>query len=154
VDRFANVSAIDLRLMLDAVNAILAKVAAAIRGVALFILAAGFAVLTGAVIGSQAQRVRESILLRVLGAPRSQILRTLIAEYLFLGAIGGVAGALLGMGATWGLAEYFFGAPARIAVAPVGLILLAVIGVTVVTGVVGSLKIFYRSPLEALRAEA
>jgi putative ABC transport system permease protein len=154
VERFPNVSAIDLRLILDTVNAILAKVAAAIRGVALFILATGFAVLAGAVIGSRAQRVRESILLRTLGAPRSQILRTLVAEYLFLGAIAGVAGALLGMGATWGLAEYFFGAPARIAMTPVALILLAVIGVTVVTGVVGSLKIFYRSPLEALRAEA
>lgn len=154
VERFPNVSAIDLRLILDIVNAILAKVAAAIRGVAVFILVTGFAVLAGAVIGSRAQRVRESIVLRTLGAPRSQILRTLIAEYLFLGAIAGVAGALLGMGATWGLAEYFFGAPARIAMAPVALILLAVIGVTVVTGVVGSLKIFYRSPLEALRAEA
>jgi putative ABC transport system permease protein len=154
VERFPNVSVIDLSLILDTVNAILGKVAAAIRVVALFIIMTGFAVLSCAVLGSRAQRVKESILLRTLGAPRGQIMRTVIAEYLFLGSIAGVAGALLGVGATWGLTWYFFGAPLRISIAPIALILFAVIGATVLTGALGSLHIFRHSPLEALRAEA
>lgn len=154
VERLPNISVIDLSLILATLTEILAKVAAAIRLVAAFILATGLAVLTSAVLGSRAQRVKEAVLLRTLGAPRGQIVCAIVAEYLFLGASAGAAGALLGVVATGALGLYFFDAPAAISVAPVGSILLAVIGATVLTGALGSFNIFRRSPLEALRAEA
>src|SRR6266550_2301699 len=118
VERFANVSVIDLSLILNTLNSILGKVSAAMRFVALFTIFTGLAVLASAVLGSRAQRTRESILLRTLGAPRRQILAVIAAEYLLLGGISGVAGTALGLGATWGLSVYFFGTPAAISVAP------------------------------------
>lgn len=154
VERFGNVSMIDLSLILNTLNAILGKVSAAVRFVALFTIVTGFAVLASAVIGSRAERVRESILLRTLGAPRAQILGVIAAEYLFLGGIAGATGTLLGVAATWGLSLYFFAVPALIAPSPMIIIFLVVTAATVITGAVGSWGIFQRSPLEALRAEA
>jgi putative ABC transport system permease protein len=154
VERFGNVSMIDLSLILNTLNAILGKVSAAVRFVALFTIVTGFAVLASAVIGSRAERVRESILLRTLGAPRAQILGVIAAEYLFLGGIAGAAGTLLGVAATWALSLYFFAVPALIAPSPMIIIFLVVTAATVIIGAVGSWGIFQRSPLEALRAEA
>ncbi|HEX5608257.1 MAG TPA: FtsX-like permease family protein, partial [Candidatus Binatia bacterium] len=154
VERFGNVSMIDLSLILNTLNAILGKVSAAVRFVALFTIVTGFAVLASAVIGSRAERVRESILLRTLGAPRAQILGVIAAEYLFLGGIAGAAGTLLGVTATWGLSLYFFAVPALIAPIPMVVIFLIVTAATVITGALGSRGIFRSSPLEALRAEA
>jgi putative ABC transport system permease protein len=154
VERFPNVSVIDLSLILSTLNSILAKVSGAMRFVALFTIITGLAVLASAVLGSRSQRLRESILLRTLGAPRNQIIHTIVAEYLFLGGVSGAAGAILGIGATWGLGFYFFGTPVSISLVPVIAILLSVIGATVLAGAIGCWGIFQRSPLEALRAEA
>ncbi|HEX5021658.1 MAG TPA: FtsX-like permease family protein [Candidatus Binatia bacterium] len=154
VERFPNVSAIDLSLILNTLNSILSKVSAAMRFIALFTIVTGFAVLASAVLGSRAQRLRESILLRTLGAPRAQILTVVAAEYLLLGAVAGMAGSILGVGASWALSFYFFGTPGAIAVGPVLVILAAVMVATVIAGAAGCWGIFQRSPLEALRAEA
>jgi putative ABC transport system permease protein len=154
VERFPNVSVIDLSLILTTLNSILSKVSGAMRIVALFTLITGLAVLASAVLGSRSQRVKESILLRTLGAPRNQIVHTIVAEYLFLGGIASAAGALLGLAATWGLAIYFFGTPAAVSWGPVAVITFAVTAATVLTGAIGCFGIFRRSALEALRAEA
>jgi putative ABC transport system permease protein len=153
VERFPNVSAIDLSLILNTLNSILSKVSAAMRFIALFTVITGFAVLASAVLGSRAQRLRESILLRTLGAPRAQILGVVAAEYLLLGGTAGLAGAILGVGATWALSFYFFGTPAGIALGPVLAILALVTFATVLAGAAGCWGIFRSSPLEALRAE-
>jgi putative ABC transport system permease protein len=123
------------------------------RFIAFFTIVTGFAVLASAVLGSRSQRLRESILLRTLGAPRAQILGIVAAEYFFLGGTAGLAGAILGLAATWGLSLYFFGAPVSIALGPVLAILALVIAATVLAGAAGCWGIFRRSPLEALRAE-
>jgi putative ABC transport system permease protein len=154
VERFPNVSLIDLSLILNTLNSILDRVSAAMRFIAFFTILTGFAVLASAVLGSRSERVRESILLRTLGAPRGQILGVVAAEYFLLGATAAVAGAILGLGATWGLGFYFFSTPVALAVGPVLAILLAVTAATVTAGAAGCWGIFRRSPLEALRAEA
>lgn len=153
VERFPNVSAIDLTLILNTLESILSKVSAAMRFIALFTVVTGFAVLASAVLGSRSQRLRESILLRTLGAPRAQILGVVAAEYLFLGTIAAFAGAVLGFGGTWALGFYFFGTPAVMNPGPVLLILVLVVAATVLAGAAGCWGILRRSPLEALRAE-
>jgi putative ABC transport system permease protein len=153
VERFPNVSAIDLTLILNTLESILSKVAAAMRFIAFFTVVTGFVVLASAVLGSRSQRLRESILLRTLGAPRAQILGVVAAEYLFLGAIAAFAGAVLGFSGTWALGFYFFGTPAVMNPGPVLFILLLIVAATVLAGAAGCWGILRRSPLEALRAE-
>ncbi|OGQ89490.1 MAG: hypothetical protein A2253_06410 [Deltaproteobacteria bacterium RIFOXYA2_FULL_55_11] len=91
--------------------------------------------------------------MRTLGAPRSQIVNTVVAEYLFLGVISCMTGALLATAASWGLSFYFLGTVTSIPLAPVLSILALVTGATVLAGVLGCWGIFRRPALEALRAE-
>jgi putative ABC transport system permease protein len=153
VERFPNVSAIDLTLVLNTLDSILGKVSDAIRFVALFTVFTGFAVLASAILSSRSQRIKESILLRTLGAPRAQIVSSIVAEYLFLAVISCIAGTVLATVASWGLSFYFFKAVPAISPAPILVILLSVTGATVFAGVLGCWGIFQRSALEALRAE-
>jgi putative ABC transport system permease protein len=54
-----------------------------------------------------AQRAREFGMLRTLGASRAQVLRSVLAEGLFLGFTGAVVGILLGIGLAAGLRALF-----------------------------------------------
>ena len=154
VEKFANVSVIDLSLVLSTLNSILSRVSYAMRFVALFTILTGLAVLISAVLGSRMQRLKESILLRTLGAARSQIISTVVAEYLFLGGIASIAGALLGSVASWVLSYYFFGVALSISLTPTLVIVLAVTGATVVAGGLGCLGMLRGPVLDSLRAEA
>jgi len=154
VERFPNVSAIDLTLVLNTLDAILSRVSDAIRFVALFTILTGCAVLASAVLSSRSQRLKESILLRTLGAPRCQIVTSVIAEYVFLGLIAAVTGALLAIAASWGLSLYFFKTTGAISFGAVVSVPVLVTGITVLAGALGCWGIFRRSALETLRAEA
>ena len=153
VQRFPNVSVIDLALVLNTLDAILGRVSDAIRFVALFTILTGFAVLASAVLSSRSQRLKESILLRTLGAPWRQIVSSVIAEYMFLGLISGLTGAVLAIAASWGLSFYFFKTVAAVSLPAVISIPLLVTGITVLAGGLGCWGILRRSALEALRAE-
>ena len=154
VEKFTNVSVIDLSLVLNTLHSILSRVSFAMRFVALFTILTGLAVLISAVLGSRMQRLKESILLRTLGAARTQIISTVVAEYLFLGGISSIAGALLGSIASWGLSYYFFGAALSISLMPTLVIVVSVTAATVAAGAVGCLGMLHGPVLDSLRAEA
>jgi putative ABC transport system permease protein len=153
VDRFPNVSMIDLTLVLSTLDSILDKVGSAIRFVALFTILTGLAVLISAALSSRPQRLKESILMRTLGARRAQIINAIAAEYLLLAVTSCVSGAVLAIIATWGLSYYFLSAIPVISWAPVAAMLVSVTAGTVLAGVAGCWGIFSRSALEALREE-
>ncbi|MEO5589604.1 MAG: ABC transporter permease, partial [Gemmatimonadaceae bacterium] len=70
VVRFPNVSSVDLTLIKETVEKIVAKVSSAIRFIALFSLAMGIPVLFSAVAATRRDRIREGVLLKTLGATR------------------------------------------------------------------------------------
>jgi putative ABC transport system permease protein len=154
VERFGNISVIDLTLILNTVNAILGRISYAVRFIALFTVLTGFAVLAGAILLSRGQRIKESILLRILGAPRSQIVTSVIAEYIIAGAVAAATGTLVALAASWGLSLYFFKTVAHVSGISLTVIPLLVTLVTVSAGALGCWGIFRRSALDALRAEA
>jgi putative ABC transport system permease protein len=153
VQQFPNVSAIDLTLILQTIDAIVQKVSFAIRFMALFSIAAGVMVLTSAVLTSRTQRIRESVLLRTLGASRAQIRQILVIEYLFLGALAAVTGLLLAVLASWALAAFLFEVVFVPAGLPLVVALLLVSALTVLTGMLGSRGVTTRPPLEVLQSE-
>ncbi len=153
VTRFPNVSAIDLGLILKTLDEILTKISFAIRFMALFSIITGLLVLAASVIISRYQRIRESVLLRTLGASRSQILQITFIEYALLGLLASLAGIVLTLIATYALSAFVFDAPFVPTVGP----LLAIGGIvtllTAVIGVFNSRDVLIRPPLEVLRAE-
>jgi hypothetical protein len=73
VSAFPNVTAIDLALVMETVDGIFSKVAFVIQFMAAFTVLTGIIVLAGAVLTGRFQRIRETVLLRTLGATRAQL---------------------------------------------------------------------------------
>lgn len=152
VERFANVSAIDLTLIIQTVDTVVAKIAAVIRFMAWFTVGTGLVVLVAVLATGRHQRWRETLLLQTLGASRRQVGGILTVEYLCLGGLAGLTGCLLAVAADWALARFVFKVGFVPAIGPVGLALGITAGLTLLTGLLASRGSRNQSPLELLRA--
>ncbi|MBC7788589.1 MAG: FtsX-like permease family protein [Anaerolineae bacterium] len=151
VDRYPNVTSIDLSLIQTTVRGILARVAVAVRFMALFSLATGVLVMLGAVSASRRQRIREGVLLKTLGATRAQIRKIMFAEYAALGVLGSATGMLLSIAGAWAVMRFAFKAPFAVTVVPLLAIAAGMMLLTVAIGVLSGRHIFAEPPMKALR---
>jgi putative ABC transport system permease protein len=151
VSRFPNVSSIDLTLIQETVGRVLDKVTAAIRFMAGLSLALGIPVLFSAVSATRRERLREGVLLKVLGATRRQVGRIMLAEYLLLGALGSVVGIVLSVGGAWALLRFVFRQPFQPAVLPALAVAAAMIALSVSIGLMTGREVFRETPMAALR---
>lgn len=153
VHDFPNVSIFDLTTLIKTLDGLLEKISFIIKFMALFSVITGLVVLIGAVIISRYQRIRESVLLRTLGASRRQIVQIMLIEYLFLGGFAALSGMILALISSWLLATFVFKTTFLIPLANVSLAFLLVVAMTIITGMINSRGIHNRPPLEVLRAE-
>ena len=151
VSRYPNVSSIDLSLVRRTVTEIIEKVSLAVRFLALFSLAMGVPVLFSAVAATRRDRLRESVLLKTLGATQSQIMRILLVEYALLGALGALAGMVLSFGGAWGLIHFVFKGSFSPAVGAAAAIAMLMMGLAVTIGLATSRDVFRETPMAALR---
>jgi putative ABC transport system permease protein len=121
---------------------------------ATFSMATGWIVLIASVLTSKNQRLKESILLRTLGASKRQILSINALEYFFLGAIGSGTGLILAYTASWALASLSFESSFDPSFLPILLLFIIITLLVVVTGVFSSRKVLNSPPLEVLRGES
>ncbi len=150
---FPNVTAIDMALVLATVDGVLGKVSFVIEFMAFFTVATGLLVLACAVINGRYQRRLETVLLRTLGATRSQVARIQLVEYAILGGLAASVGVLLSLVASGLLARLVFQIPA--AAPPLALVIsIAVVsGLTLLVGRLADRGLLEQPPLEVLRAE-
>jgi putative ABC transport system permease protein len=153
VTAFPNVTAIDLALVLQTVDAIFSKVAFVVEFMAAFTVLTGVVVLAGAVLTGRFQRIRETVLLRTLGASRRQLMRIQLVEYGILGFLAAVVGGGLAVAGHALLATFVFRLSPAVPLLPLALGVLAVVAVTIVTGLVANRGIAGHPPLEVLRQE-
>jgi putative ABC transport system permease protein len=153
VDQFPNVTAIDLALVVETLDGIFTKVAFAVQFMALFTVATGLVVLAGAILTGRHQRIRETVLLRTLGATRRQVALIQLVEYAVLGVQGAVVGALLAVAGNALLARYVFHMPATASAGQIGTAILTVAALAVATGFVAGRGVVDHPPLEILRQE-
>ena len=151
VNRFPNVSSIDLTAIKRTVDGIVGKISLAIRFMALFSLAVAIPVLFSAVSATRRERIREGVLLKTLGATRGQIVRILLAEYSLLGLMGGLTGMLLSLAGGWAVVRYIFKTPFAPAFVPVAGIAAAIVGLTLLIGLLAGRDVFKETPVTALR---
>ena len=144
VRKFPNVSVIDLKLILKVLDELLSKISFVIRFMAGFSMATGWIVLISSVLTSKAQRMREGLLLRTLGASSRQILIITAVEYLFLGLVATGAGMILALGGSWALAVYVFQASFSPSVWAVLSFFSIISAVVVITGVLSSRNVLKR----------
>ena len=153
VKTYPNISMIDLGLVLSVLDEILTKMGFVIRFMAAFSIITGLIVLIASVLISKYQRIRESVLLRTLGASRKQILVITALEYFFLGALAAGAGIVLSLLASWGLAKFSFETSFTPEIMPVVALFVLISSLTVLIGLFNSRGILNKPPLEVLRSE-
>ncbi len=151
VRKFPNVSVIDLRQMFTVVEDILNKVSWIINFMAFFSILTGIIVLIGSVRTSKYQRIKESVLLRTLGAKNKQILTITALEYLSLGILGSLLGILLALISSLLLAVFVFQQPFTPSLIPFLVFLPGISLLVLGIGLSNIREVLKSSPLEVLR---
>jgi putative ABC transport system permease protein len=151
VREFPNISIINLGTIVETLEDILGKISFVIQFMAFFSIATGILVLISSLIISKYQRMRESILLRTLGASSGivRVINTL--EYFFLGSLASLSGILLSFMATFLLGEFVFEMNFSLAWKEGLIIYLAITGLTIVLGWLNGRRIINQPPMEILR---
>jgi len=98
---FPNVTMVRIKDALDRVKDILGKIGVAVRSVAAVTVIAGTLVLAGAIAAGHRRRVYDSVVLKVLGATRRDVLQAFLLEYGLLGLLTAVIAALIGTLTAW-----------------------------------------------------
>jgi len=94
-------SVIEIGPVLAQARDILSQMGTAVLAAASVAILAGMAVLAGAIAAAREARQYDTVILRVLGASRRQLLALLLAEYGLLCALLAVVALALGIGAAW-----------------------------------------------------
>ncbi|MBQ4819313.1 FtsX-like permease family protein [Aquimarina sp. MMG016] len=151
VSKFPNVTVFDLRQIYTVIEDVLTKISWVINFMAFFSILTGLIVLIGSVRTSKYQRIKESVLLRTLGAKSKQILRITALEYLFLGILGSLAGIILSLVSSQLLATLLFEEPFIPSGVPFLLFLPGIVLVVLAIGLSNIKSVLQSPPLAILR---
>ncbi len=106
---FPQSSVIETGGLLKDARSLLSQVSTAILAAASVAVLAGLAVLLGAIAAARAARSYDTVILRVLGASRGQLLAMLLSEYGLLALLLAGVSLLLGSGIAWIVITQVFG---------------------------------------------
>jgi putative ABC transport system permease protein len=149
--QFSNVSAVSVKEAVATAQKVIALLGGAIRLTALVTLIAGVAVLAGTVASSEAQRLADSVILKVLGATRLSIGLAWFFEYALLGLLTAIAAACIGTIASWALVDQILEADFEF---KGWLVLATTLGgalLTAVLGLISAMQTLGRKPAPVLR---
>ncbi|HJR09749.1 MAG TPA: FtsX-like permease family protein [Pyrinomonadaceae bacterium] len=152
LDKYPNISVIDVADIMRAVTRILNNVTLAVSFIGAFVLLSGVLILVGSIAMTKWQRIYEAAVLKTLGAKRKVLLLIMFAEYGMLGLTAGTVGTLAAIALSYSLSRFVFEIPWSFT----PLVYLAGLGGTVaLVATVGALSSFdalTRKPLAVLRA--
>lgn len=151
---FPGIAALDIGAIMTRVKTLMDRASLAVEYVFLFTVLAGICVLLAAVQSSQAERIKESALLRALGASHRQIKHAVVAEFAILGAIAGFLAALFATIVAWALSRFVFELPFEV---NLWLWILGVVGGAVgisIAGYLATRRVLETPPVVALRNTA
>lgn len=153
VDKFPNLSVVDVRDIIEVARGIVRNVSLAVSFVGGFVFLSGLLILIGSIAMTKYHRLYESAILKTLGAKKKLIVYTLIVEYGVLGLLAGLLGSAAAIALTWAVSEHALKIHWRL-IPSVNLIGVAVsLLVVMLVGVLSSLDVMIKKPLGILRAE-
>ena len=152
VQRFPNVSVIDLSALMEQFQRITDQVSRAVEFVFLFAIAAGLVVLFAAITSTQDERIFEGAILRTLGASRRQLATMQLAEFLTIGLLAGLIAAGGAVGTAMVLSDRVLNVPYEVSwPLPLTGVVLGAIGVAI-AGLLGTRRAVSSPPLATIRA--
>ncbi len=150
-ERFANISVIRVREVIETAARLLERIGIAAAGAAGLTIASGVLVLAGAIAAGHRRRVYDAVILKVLGATRSDVLRAYVLEFALLGVLTATLAGLAGTLAAYLVVvqvmhgEWSFAALAMVGTAGGGVL------VTTALGFVGTWLALGQKPAPVLR---
>lgn len=151
--KFPTVTVVNIADALEIAQQVIDQIALVIRFLSAFAILAGAIILAASVAGTRFRRVREVVILKTLGATRKHVQRIFSIEFLMLGAVAGLLGALLASVFSSLILKRLLDAkfqfdPLATTIAIVLTALLANL-----SGWLASFRILRQKPLEVLRGE-
>ncbi len=152
-DALPNVTGIRVEDVLEAVAALMDRIATALTATGSLTLLSGALVLVGAVAAGQRRRTRDAVILKTLGASRSQIRAAWLVEFGIIGLAAGSLAALVGVAASYGVVHFVMHTDWVFLPATLGLTLLLCVMAMLVVGYAGTEAALRAKPAPWLRNE-
>jgi putative ABC transport system permease protein len=151
VNALPNVTALSTRDIVNTVKSVVNKLLTLVDFMSGFAIVSGLFILSGAIASTKFRRLKESAILKTLGAKRSVVASILGYEYAMLGVIAATIGVLLSAGLSWAVMEYIVKSDWHLRVVPLGWALVIAVILTTVTGILSSLDVLRNKPVHTLR---
>jgi putative ABC transport system permease protein len=150
---FPTVTVVNIADALAIAQEVIDQIALVIRFLSAFAILAGAIILAASVAGTRFRRVREVVILKTLGATKRHVGRIFSVEFLTLGAVAGLLGALLAGGFSNMVLTQLLDTEAHIdwTASAVCVVLTALMAN--IAGWMASFRILRQKPLEVLREE-
>lgn len=153
LDKYPNISIIDVTDIIRAVKRITDNVTLAVTFIGAFVFLSGALILIGSIAMTKFQRIYEVAVLKTLGAKRKTLLLILLAEYGLLGLVAGLIGSLAAIGLSYATSRFVFDISWSFTPAiNLSGIFASIVLVTVV-GALSTLDVLSRKPLGILRSQ-
>jgi putative ABC transport system permease protein len=150
---YPTVTVVNIADVLQIVQTVVDQIALVIRFISAFAILAGAIILASSVAGTRFRRIREVVILKTLGATRNRVAEIFSIEFLILGVVAGLMGALLATGFSNLLLHRLLNAPLRFDLWPNLFCVLLTAFVANLAGWLASFRILGQKPLEVLRHE-
>jgi putative ABC transport system permease protein len=151
--KYPTVTVMNMADVLQTFQGVVDQIAMVIRFISAFAILAGAIILASSVAGTRFRRVREVVILKTLGATRWKVSEIFSVEFLILGAVAGIMGALLANGFANLLLHRMLNAHFRFELLPSLVCVGATALIANLAGWLASFRILGQKPLQVLREE-
>ena len=147
------VTAIRVKDAINSFNTVFTRIMSAVRAAGSVTLVAGALVLAGALATAQRRRIKQAVIIKVLGGTRRKILTMHAAEYLMLATVTAVIAVLLGSIAAWAILTRIMDVPFVFSWSAVGQALAISMALVLLLGGLGTWRVLAAPPVPYLRSE-
>jgi putative ABC transport system permease protein len=151
--RFPTVTVVNIADALAIVQQVIDQIALVIRFLSAFAILAGAIILAASVAGTRFRRIREVVILKTLGGTRKHVRRIFSIEFLTLGAVAGLLGAVLAAGFASLLLNRLLDSDFQLDWRPIAAAVVLTALLANLSGWLASFRILGQKPLEVLRHE-
>jgi putative ABC transport system permease protein len=151
--QFPTVTVVNVADVMQIVEDVVQRIAIVVRFISAFTILAGAIMVASSVAGSRFRRMHEVVVLKTLGATRRRIAWIFSVEFLALGAVAGIMGALLASGFAALILKRLLEIDFHFDPAANGLAVATAAAVAALAGWLASFRVLGRKPLEILREE-
>ena len=151
VDALPNVTALSTRDIVNTVESVVSKLKTLIDFMSGFSILAGLIILSGSIASTKFRRLKESAILKILGAQRSTVTGILGIEYAILGVVSGIMGISLSCLLSWGVMKYLVKSDWNVYPSVLMWTFVLSVLLTALTGILSSLDVLKNKPIKTLR---